>query len=228
MPAKKSRRTGSIGNSAKKEKRAPKGPPPPPPNSIRRTKSQSTTIVPAKKRRVQREPTTWIRSLVQRKIERRIGSRERRKASGFSILGMLDGSTLTWISPSLRYATLIKFGPKRSSPSQRAIPPNCRRSSLTATPATRLLLTRAKLEAQRLTREGTSLTPPGGRVARAPPRSSAPGPRESGCSRRRVGTPRPPGWRGGGVSSSPAPIPRTRRGRAGRGGRRRRGRGRGL
>src|ERR671916_6222 len=48
----------------------------------------------------------------------------------------------------------MKLGPKRSSPCQRAIPPNCRPSpSLTASLATRLLL-RTASEAQRLTRRG--------------------------------------------------------------------------
>src|SRR5215212_11433740 len=114
--------------SAKKAKTPPKVSAPLP-SCIRRTKIQSTAKVATKKSGLQIDPNTWAKTLPQRKKERIIGHPERRRTVGFVGLRNAEGSILTWISPARRYATLVKFGPKRSSPSQRAIPPNIRRPS---------------------------------------------------------------------------------------------------
>src|SRR5215203_4902647 len=122
IAAKKRSRIGRIGNSAKKAKTPPRVPTSLP-SCIRRTKSQRTASVAVKKSRLQRDPKTWAKTLPQRKKERIIGQRETRCTAGFVGLRKAEGSILTWISPFRRYATLVYFGPKRSSPSQRAIPP---------------------------------------------------------------------------------------------------------
>src|SRR5918999_1338985 len=106
IAAKKRRRIGRMGNSAKKEKTPPRKPSPLP-NCIRRTKSQSAASVAAKKRSAQKEPTTCKRRRPQKKNERSIGQRERRWTVGFFGFFRLEGSTRTWISPLLRYATLM-------------------------------------------------------------------------------------------------------------------------
>src|SRR5215211_9291246 len=128
VAAKKMSRMGKMGNSAKKAKTPPKVSAPLP-SCIRRTKIQSTAKVATKKSRLQIDPNTWAKTLPQRKKERIIGHPERRRTVGFVGLRNAEGSILTWISPFRRYATLVKFGPKRSSPSQRAIPPKTRRPS---------------------------------------------------------------------------------------------------
>src|SRR5215210_7514737 len=106
MAAKKMSRIGRMGNAAKKAKTPPKAPSPLP-SCIRRTNSQRTAIVAAKNRRLQKDPKSWAKTLPQRNNERTIGQRETRCMVGFVGLRKVEGSTLTWISPFRRYATLM-------------------------------------------------------------------------------------------------------------------------
>src|SRR5215218_2503925 len=104
--AKKISRIGRMGNAAKKAKTPPRAPAPLP-SCIRLTKSQSTVSVAAKKSRLQIDPKTWAKTLPHRKNERITGQRETRRTAGFVGPRKTEGSILMWISPFLRYATLV-------------------------------------------------------------------------------------------------------------------------
>src|SRR5918997_95960 len=106
MAAKKMGRMGRMGKAAKKAKTPPTAPTPLP-SCIRLTKSHRTASVAAKKSRLQKDPKTWAKTLAHRKNERITGQRETRCTAGFVGLRNTEGSILMWISPFLRYATLV-------------------------------------------------------------------------------------------------------------------------
>src|SRR5215204_1770249 len=106
IAAKKMSRIGRMGNAAKKAKMPPSAPSPLP-SCIRRTNIQRMAIVAVKKRMLQTDPKSWAKTLPQRNNERIIGQRETRRTVGFVGLRKVDGSTLTWILPFRRYATLM-------------------------------------------------------------------------------------------------------------------------
>src|ERR671921_969636 len=106
MAAKKISKIGRMGNAAKKAKMPPTAPTPLP-SCIRLTKSQRTASVATKKTRLQIDPKTWAKTLPQRKNERITGQREARCTAGFVGRRKTGGSVFVWISPFLRYATLV-------------------------------------------------------------------------------------------------------------------------
>src|ERR671912_1764026 len=106
IAAKKMSRIGRMGNAAKKAKKPPRAPAPLP-SCIRLTKSQRIASVAAKKSRLQMDPKTWAKTLPHKKNERITGQRETRCTAGVVGLPNTDGSIFMWISPFLRYATLV-------------------------------------------------------------------------------------------------------------------------